>query len=279
MAGGKVKSVKKNWGMEKQRKRGKMGELKGIYAIWYRELKVFSRETSRIVSSIFSPILWLLIIGGGIGSVVSFSGVSYQTFIFPGVLVQSVLFTSIFFGLYIVWDRKIDFLKEVLVAPLSRTSIFVGKMLGGATDSLIQIVILLAIGFALTQLGFMQGLNLNPVSVALSIIILFITTVGMVSIGLIIGSRMESLEGFQVVSSFLIFPMFFLSGALFPIENLPSWLEPIVFIDPITYSVDALRGVLLGIHTFSLAFDIAVISVFALAAIFVGTIAFRKMNL
>jgi ABC-2 type transport system permease protein len=104
-----------------------MSELKGIYALWYREFKVFLRERSRIISSIINPILWLLIIGGGLGSAVSFGGINYQTFIFPGVLIQTALFSSIFFGVYIVWDKKIDFLKEVLVAPMRRTSIFLEK--------------------------------------------------------------------------------------------------------------------------------------------------------
>jgi ABC-2 type transport system permease protein len=112
-----------------------MGELKGIYALWYREYKVFLREKSRVISSVVNPLLWFLIIGGGIGSAIAIEGVNYQTFIYPGVLIQSVLFSSIFFGVYIVWDKKIDFLKEVLVSPMSRTGIFVGKVLGGSTDS------------------------------------------------------------------------------------------------------------------------------------------------
>ncbi|VVC00055.1 ABC-2 type transporter [uncultured archaeon] len=255
-----------------------MGELKGIYAIWYRELKVFSREKSRVISSIVSPILWLLIIGGGIGSVVSFSGIPYQTFIYPGILVQAALFSSVFFGVYIVWDRKIDFLKEVLVSPISRTSIFVGKVIGGSTDTLIETVILLIIGYFMIQAGMMPGLQLNLLSAALALIILFITTISLVSIGLIVGSQMESPEGFQLVSSFLIFPMFFLSGALYPINNLPSWLSPFIFIDPVTYSVDALRSVLLGASQFSLGLDLLVMCVFAAATIGVGTYAFGKMS-
>ena len=123
-----------------------MNNINGILAIWYREYKVFLRERSRVVSSIISPLLWLLIFGGGLGSSLSVSGINYQTFIFPGILAQSVLFTSVFFGVYIVWDRKIDFLKEVLVAPISRTSMFLGKVIGGATDSLIQSLILLLLG-------------------------------------------------------------------------------------------------------------------------------------
>ncbi|MDH7517618.1 MAG: ABC transporter permease [Candidatus Thermoplasmatota archaeon] len=260
-----------------------MSELKGIYALWYREFKVFQRERSRVVSSIVNPILWLLIIGGGLGSAVSFtgifSGINYQTFIFPGILIQTALFSSVFFGVYIVWDKKIDFMKEVLVAPMRRTSIFVGKILGGSTDTLIQIFILLVIGFAFMNIGIMPGLQMNFLSVFSSMVILFITTVGLVSIGLIIGSQMESPEGFQLIGSFLIFPMFFLSGALFPLDRLPSWLSPFILVNPVTYAVDAARGMLLGKSQFSLTFDFMIVTLFAIIMILIGTYAFKKMKI
>jgi len=258
-----------------------MSELKGIYALWYREFKVFLRERSRIVSSIVNPILWLLIIGGGLGSAVSFGDVSYQTFIYPGILIQTALFSSIFFGVYIVWDKKIDFLKEVLVAPMRRTSIFVGKIIGGSTDTLLQIIILLVIGFAFMVSGIMPDLHLNIISVLVSLAFLFVTTVGLVSIGLILGSQMESPEGFQLISSFLIFPMFFLSGALFPLDKLPQYLAPFVFVNPVTYAVDGIRGALLGISNshFNLAFDFAIVSLFAIVMILIGTYAFKKMKI
>lgn len=255
-----------------------MSEASGIYALWYREFKVFLRERSRIVSSIINPILWFVIIGGGIGSAVSFGGVGYQTFIYPGILIQSALFSSIFFGVYIVWDKKIDFMKEVLVAPISRTSMLVGKILGGSTDTLIQIAILLGIGFVFAQTGFLSGLHFNFLSAILSFIILFVTTVGLVSLGLIIGSQMESPEGFQLIGTFVIFPMFFLSGALFPIGNLPSWLAPIILINPVTYPVDGLRAVLLGTSQFPLILDLGIISMFSIAMILIGTFAFKRMK-
>ena len=260
-----------------------MSELKGIYALWYREIKVFSRERSRIISSIVNPILWLLVIGGGLGSAVSFKGIfqeiDYQSFIYPGILVQTALFSSVFFGVYIVWDKKIDFMKEVLVSPLRRTSLFIGKVLGGSTDTLIQIVILICIGFVFISIGIMPKLTLNIISILISLIFLFVTTIALVSIGLIIGSQMESPEGFQLISSFLIFPLFFLSGALFPISNLPPWLSPFIFINPITYAVDGIRGAMIGISQFSLAFDFFVIGMFAFIMILLGTYAFKKMKI
>jgi len=256
-----------------------MSEIKGIYALWYRETKVFLRERSRIISSIINPILWLLIIGGGLGSAVSFNGINYQTFIFPGILIQTALFSSVFFGVYIVWDKKIDFMKEVLVAPMRRTSIFVGKILGGSTDTLLQVLFLFIIGFIFMIGGLMPGLNFTFFSVLVSLAFLLVTTVGLVSIGLILGSQMESPEGFQLIISFLVFPLFFLSGALFPITNLPGWLAPLIFANPVTYAVDGIRGVMMGISRFDLLFDFTIVCLFALLMIVIGTYAFKKMKI
>jgi ABC-2 type transport system permease protein len=256
-----------------------MSEIKGIYALWYRETKVFLRERSRIISSVINPLLWLLIIGGGLGSAVSFGGINYQTFIYPGILIQTALFSSVFFGVYIVWDKKIDFMKEVLVAPMRRTSIFVGKILGGSTDTLLQVLILFVIGFIFMIGGIMPGLQLTPFSILVSLAFLLVVTVGLVSVGLVLGSQMESPEGFQLIISFLVFPLFFLSGALFPITNLPAWLAPFIFVNPVTYAVDGIRGVLLGISRFPLLFDFALVCLFAFIMILIGTYAFKKMKL
>jgi len=255
-----------------------MSELTGIYAMWYREMKVFLRERSRIVSSLINPLLWLVIFGGGLGASVEVPGTTYQAFIFPGMIAMTLLFGSIFFGAYIVWDRKIDFLKEVLVSPISRVSVFFGKVLGGATDSLLQSLILMVLGMALTFSGAIPGLVFTPFSVLMATVIIFLSTVSMVSIGLIIGSQMESPEGFQMISSFVVFPMFLLSGALFSISNLPAWFEPFTLLNPMTYSVDALRSVLVGVSRFPVIFDMGVLSAFMLGIIAVGTYAFKKMK-
>jgi ABC-2 type transport system permease protein len=253
-------------------------EIGGIGAIWYREWKVFLREKSRIVASAVNPILWLLVFGGGLGRNVSIPGVEYQAFIFPGILAQAVLFSSIFFGVYIVWDRKIDFLKEVLVAPISRTSVFIGKVVGGATDSVVQSVILLTLGAVLGRAGVIPGLHLTAWSFAMALLILALTTAALVSVGLIIGARMDSPEGFQLISSFLLFPTFFLSGALFPIDQLPRWLAPLVRLDPLTYSVDALRHAILGTGHFAPGLDLAVLAAFTVVVIAIGSLAFQRMK-
>lgn len=256
-----------------------MNEINGILAIWYREFKVFLRERSRVVGSIASPIMWLMLFGGGLGASVTVEGINYQTFIYPGILAQSVLFSAIFFGIYIVWDRKIDFLKEVMVAPISRTAMFVGKVMGGATDSMLQSAVILLLGVILGRAGIIPGLHLGLFSVLGALLILLITTISLVSVGLIIGSQMESFEGFQLVSSFLLFPAFFLSGALFPIDRLPGWLAPFTLIDPLTYAVDGLRNVILGSSQFNLFLDLGIMSVFALVVIIIGTIAFERMKI
>lgn len=251
-----------------------MSELTGLYALWLREFKVFLREKSRIVSSLVQPLLWLVVFGGGLGSAISLGGigVNYQTFIYPGILAMTALFGSLFFGLYLILDKRVDFMKEVLVAPLRRITMFFGKVLGGATDGLIQSVILIA-------LGTFFGIHYTAFKVAMTLFFMALLIISMVSIGLALGSVMESPEGFGLVGTFLIFPLFFLSGALYPIKSLPAWLGLFVVINPLTYVVDGLRTVLLGISTFGLGIDIAVAIGFAVATVIIGGYLFGKMKI
>jgi len=250
-----------------------MSELTGLYALWYREFKVFLRERSRIVSALVQPLMWLIIFGTGLGSTIAITGVNYQAFIYPGILCMTVLFGSLFFGLYIIMDKRVDFLKEVLVAPLSRTTIFFGKVLGGATDGIIEILILLALG------GLFFGIHFTLYSLTISIIMILLLMVSIVSLGLAIGSLMSSPEGFGLVTSFLIFPLFFLSGALFPINNLPKWLYAFVAMNPVSYTVDGLRTVILGLSGFGLGMDLAVTAAFAIIMVAIGTWAFSRMKM
>ncbi|HJN58480.1 MAG TPA: ABC transporter permease [Nitrososphaerales archaeon] len=249
-----------------------MSELTGLLAIWYREFKVFTREKSRVISSVLSPLFFLIIFGAGLDSSVSIEGISYQQFIYPGIISMALLFTSIYYGVYIVWDKMIDFLKEVLVAPLSRTTIFLGKVLGGVTDAVIQGTLLIGIGFFL-------NINFNLWGLPFAFLIMIITSAGLVGVGLLIGSLMERPEGFQLIGSFLLFPLFLLSGALFPIDDLPSWLAPFTYADPLTYCVDALRVVLLDAGQFPLYFDLTVLTLFAIGTTILGTLSFRRMKL
>ena len=246
--------------------------LKGIYAVWYREFKVFTREKSRVISALFLPLFWYFIFGGGVGTISSVPGGNYRHFIFPGFLAMMIIFTALFNGAYIVWDKKIDFLKEVLIAPPSRTTIFIGKMAGGMTDALLQSYILLFIGIIL-------GIPFTLKSIVLSMGMLFILAAGLVSMGLIIGSFMESLEGFGLISSFIIYPLFLLSGALYPLDKLPPWMKVLTHIDPATYAVDGLRKIIIGVSSMPLVFDVMVVLGFDAALIIIGTWAFGKLKL
>jgi ABC-2 type transport system permease protein len=263
-----------------------MSQLSGLYAIWLREVKVFFREYSRLIGSVLTPLLWLVVVGKGIGASIedeaSFGGYGYDTFIFPGILCMTVLFQSVFYGLYIVWDRKIDFLKEVLAAPLHRSTIFLGKVLGGVTDSMVQVTIIVILGyFIFPELRE----NYTVQSLAIVYLFMFLLAVTMTSIGLIIGSRMESPEGFSLIVSLVVFPMYFLSGALFLKKNLVNeapYLYWATVANPVSYAVDAIRYTLLPVEAFNefgLARDLAVLGGFCIALLGVGTLAFRTMRL
>ena len=248
-----------------------MSEIEGIYAVWLREAKIYIREKERLVSAVISPLLWIFGFGGGLGSSVqSMSGYPYQTFIYPGIMVMTVLFTSLFYGVYIIWDRKLDFLKEVLVAPVSRASVFAGKVLGGATDAMIQVVFLLIIGLFIS-------VPLTPIVIINAFLMLLLISIAMVSIGLVIGANLKSPEGFTLVINFVMWPMFFFSGALFPVSNLSGWLSVLTFINPLTYGVDAVRGIILGPHQFPIFLDVAVMLLFSLIAMGIGVLSFRRM--
>jgi ABC-2 type transport system permease protein len=211
-----------------------MSELRKIGALWYREVLRYWREKSRIVSSLILPVLWLLVFGSGMRNV-QLPGVdNYQTFIFPGILGMTLLFTSIWSGVSIIWDREFGFLKEIMVAPVSRTAIVVGKALDSGTSALVQ-------GFILLPLSMLIGIRLAPQSVLLLIPIMILLAVGLVCVGLLIASLMNSMEGFNFIMSLVIMPMFFTSGALFPISSAPSWLQVFSYFNPLTYGVDLLR--------------------------------------
>ena len=246
--------------------------IKGLYALWYREFRVFTREKSRVISSVALPLFWYFIFGNGVGSMNKGNALNYQHFIFPGFLAMTIIFTGLFAGAYIVWDKKIDFLKEVLITPLSRTTVFFGKAMGSMTDALIQSYFLLFIGIVL-------GVPFTVSSVLFSMVILFIFANGLISLGLIIGSFMESPEGYGLIMSFVIYPLFLLSGALYPLDNLPVWMQLLTRIDPATYAVDALRLVILGSSNMPIMLDLAVLLFFDVLMAFIGTWAFKRLRL
>jgi ABC-2 type transport system permease protein len=257
-------------------------ELRGFYTLWLREVKRYLRDRTRIISSFVQPLLWLVVFGAGIGAALrggfQIAGVSYQELIFPGIVAQTLLFTAMFMGISVIWDREFGFLKEILVAPISRFSLFLGKMFGDSTDAMIQGVIVFAIALAL-------GIHFSLAAFLICLPLMLLITIGLVSVGLIIASFMGSLESFGAIQSFINLPLFFLSGALFPLNgaSTPQWLQIASRANPLTYGVDALKTVLLGapyapFQIQPLFVDIAVVGAFDLVMIAIGTRAFSRMK-
>jgi ABC-2 type transport system permease protein len=216
--------------------------LNGIYTMWYRDVLRFLRDRTRIVGSLAQPVLFLVVFGLGlspaIGSLGGGGSLSYVQFIFPGIIAMAVLFTAIFSAISVVWDREFGFLREVLVAPVPRWAVVVGKMLGGSTNSRVQ-------GLLILLFAPLVGVPLTPLMILELIPTVFVTACALSALGLVIAARMRSMEGFQVVMNFLLMPMFFLSGAVFPLGNLPGWLAVLTRIDPVSYGVDAIRQIVL----------------------------------
>jgi ABC-2 type transport system permease protein len=220
--------------------------LRAVYIIWYRDLLRYWRDRWRLVASLAQPLLFLIVFGSGLSSALgrgaqfgSRGGFSYIQFMYPGIIGMAILFTAIFGAMSIVWDREFGFLKEVLVAPIDRWAVAVGKALGGTTQAMIQ-------GLILLVLAPFVGVRLNLVTVAELIPLAAVLAFGLSSFGVMLASMMKSLQGFQVVMNFLMMPMFFLSGALFPLQGLPGWMTWLTRLDPASYGIDPLRRVVLS---------------------------------
>lgn len=245
-----------------------------IYILWLRQLKHYWRSKSRLLGSLGQPLLFMITFGFGFGPMYTRTsgGASYIDFLAPGIVSMSILFTAVFSGLEVIWDRQFGFLKETLVAPISRTEIMIGKTLGGATIAMIQGLIVLSLtyvlGFRISSLASL-GLGL----IFMSLIAIFFT-----ALGLAIASKMKDMHGFQLIMNFLIMPIFFLSGALFPLENLPPAIYFISRIDPLTYGVDGLRGAIVGMNTFGIFNDLAIIGVLSALICAIGTLLFSKLE-
>ena len=227
-----------------------------------------------IVASLGQPLLYLLVLGFGLGPVFQSAGKgSYIQFVAPGVIGMSVLFTSVFSGIGLLWDRQFGFLKETLVAPVPRIAVMIGKTLGGATVATIQGVLVLVICLIA---GF-RPVNWMLLPVALLLMIL--TAFVFAGLGIAIGSRLQDMQGMQLIMNFLVLPIYFLSGALFPLEGIPSVLSFFTRIDPLSYGVDALRNVLLGTSQFSLELSLVVLCGVALLFVALGSYSFSKIQL
>lgn len=247
--------------------------LDAIYILWLREIKRFIRSKSRIIGSLAFPTLILIIIGTGLNSVFTIGKLSYIEFIAPGMIGMVLLFSSISFGIMVIWDRQFGFLKEMLVAPISRTSIVVGKALGGVTTAMFQALLFLIVCFAI-------GIKIpGPLMLMLLFMVMLLISVGFVLVGIAFSSRMKDFHGFSLIMNFVVMPIFFLSGAFFPLDKLPEWLKWFVYIDPLTYGVDALRFCMVNTSTFPIWINLLALIVFGLVATLVGTLLFKTTQL
>jgi len=263
------------------------GFVRGVYIVWWRDVIRYWRDRTRVAASLAQPLLYLVIFGSGLSASLGAgfaggTGVSYTQFMYPGIVSMSVLFTSIFAAMGIVWDREFGFMKELLVAPIDRSAIAVGKALGGATQAMFQAAILLL-------LAPFIGVTITFVSAVLLLVFMAALAFGLSSLGVAIAARMRSMQGFQMVMNFLMMPMFFLSGALFPLVGLPVWMTVLTRLDPASYGIDPIRRTLLGApaerlaltlfgETVPMALEVAIIVLFGVVMLSIAAVNFQKRD-
>jgi len=253
-----------------------MIETNAIYVIVAREFKKFIREKSRLISTLARPLLWLFLIGGGMSRLVpAGENVSYIQFIFPGILGMTILFSSIFSSISIIWDKEFGFMKEILVAPVSRFSVVLGKATSGMVLSTFQAVIVLCL------FPFI-GLRLDPLQIIGVILVSAVLSFALAAFGILLASFYESYESFSVIMNFIVMPMFFLSGAMYPVKLLPEVLKIVSKLNPLTYGVDALKNIVFPYETgrmsadFSLFTDLSVILTLSVVFVFMAGKAFER---
>ena len=261
-----------------------MAEIwRGTWVVAYRELLRFVNERSRLVSSLAFPLVFLVIFGAGFGKVIGSlaPGVDYIKFMYPGIVAQSVLTASLFAGVSVVWDREFGFMREILVAPIGRTGIVLGKAIGASVTAMIQLLLLLV-------LAPVVGVDLSVGTVLGLLPVVAILALGLSGLGLLIASFMRSQQGFQLVIQLLIFPLIFLAGVFFPVNNVPDWLEVISKLNPLTYGVDAIRQIFLGTnpalgvtvlgHTMTILEDVAIVGVLGFVLLGSAALAFSRQE-
>jgi ABC-2 type transport system permease protein len=244
-----------------------------IYVLWRRELVRYARAKSRIIGSLAMPVFFLAFLGLGFRRMPvpgMDAGTGYIGFLAPGIIGMTLLFSSSMQGMSVLWDREFGFLKEIMVAPVSRVSIVLGRIAGGTTTSMLQAFLIfgatLIMGFRLT----------GPGAAAFGLVFMLLIAFTFIGLGLVFASRMKDMQGFGIVMNFVIFPFFFLSGALTPLENFPWFIRVLSYADPLTYGIDGLRAVMIGRSTLPVVVDLAVMVGFALIMLFLGAYFFEK---
>lgn len=250
-----------------------MSELTAIYYIWKREVIRFFRAKSRVIGSLGMPFFFLAIVGTGLSGAVNLPGLqnNYLEFMAPGILAMVLLMGSIFSGVIVIMDRQFGFLKETMVAPVSRLSIVIGKALGGATTAIIQGILMLAIAILL-------GVNIQWTNFPLALVFMALISLTFVSIGIALASIMEDMHGFQLIMNFLVMPMFFLSGALFPLDKAPELIQLASYIDPLTYAVEGLRYLLIGHAILPIEISFGVVGLFLVISLILASYLFGRIE-
>jgi len=262
-----------------------VNHLRGVYTIWYRDILRFWHDKMRMIGSITFPLLFLFVFGSGLSARMGVlgPGIDFTQFIFPGIIGMTVLMSSFMAGVSVVWDREFGFLKEVLVAPISRASVAIGKTLGAATVALLQ-------GTLILLFAPLIGVSLSVLTVLALLPLMFLLAVSLGSLGILLATRIRSMEAFQAVMQMLMFPMVFLSGAFFPLQGLPTWMNILVKVNPATYGIAPIRQVILGAapgfsysisllgHTLSLWDNITILAVFGAAMILLAIWSFGNQE-
>lgn len=248
--------------------------MSAVYILWLRQLKRYFRSRSRMIGSLGQPLLLLLALGFGFGPIFQKAGGgNYIQFLAPGIISMGILFTAVFAGIEIIWDRQFGFLKETLVAPVSRLKIMIGRTLGGGTVAVLQGIIIFLISLLI---GFRPAdFHSLPLSfVFMALIALFFTAMGTA-----IASVLEDMQGFQLIMNFLLMPLFFLSGALFPLQGAPRVIVLVASVNPLSYGVDGLRGTLVNGTHFGLATDFFILSIITVVMLAIGSYLFSKIQI
>ena len=244
-----------------------------IYILWLRELKKYLRSKPQIVASLGTPLMYLGVLGFGLGPVFRRAGEgSYLQFVAPGVIGMTVLFTAMFSGIAMLWDRQFGFLKETLVAPVPRVQVMIGRTLGGASVAVLQGTII----FAVTLIaGFRPA---SVLAVLLAFLLIILIAVVFSALATAIGSTLKEMAGFQMVMNFLVMPMWFLSGALYPLKGLPAALAVLTRIDPLTYGIDGVRGTMIGTSHFGIPLDVSILLGVGVVFVAAGAWRFSKLE-
>ena len=259
-----------------------MNELRAIYTIWKREGIRYTRDKARIFSTLLQPLMFLVIFGAGLGGTLTKGsfGIDFMKFMYPGIIAMNVMGIAFFSTISTVWDREFGFLKEILVAPISRTSIVVGKILGAVTVASTQALLLLA-------LAPFMGIHLNILIIIKLFLFMILLAFAISGMGLLIASLMKTTESFGIIMQVLIFPMFFLSGAFFPLTNVPVWMMILSHLNPLTYGVDAMRQIIITdvplalaqkLFLYPIQINILVLLVFSVVMVSIATLAFNKRS-